>query len=160
MGLRVQRSSQAYAATDGAGTLLIGTDDTLDADDTPAQLIFHELCHWIVAGEDAVRLPDWGLDNTRPTVGIVAELTCLRLQAWLADRHGLRAFMRPTTPFRDYYDRLPVTLLGRSDGRQPHCVTAAGAQQQLSVVASRAAMRPWQPHLGATLNVTKLLLAR
>ena len=32
---------------------MIGTADTLDADDSLAQMIFHELCHSLVQGEDS-----------------------------------------------------------------------------------------------------------
>ncbi|MEP7112338.1 MAG: YkgJ family cysteine cluster protein, partial [Ilumatobacteraceae bacterium] len=46
-----------------AGTLLIGTDETLDADDSLAQMIFHEICHAIVAGPENFGSTDWGLDN-------------------------------------------------------------------------------------------------
>ncbi|NLY95693.1 MAG: YkgJ family cysteine cluster protein, partial [Myxococcales bacterium] len=44
-GLRVERSDEVYASTDGEGTLTLGTRETLDPDDCLAQMIFHELCH-------------------------------------------------------------------------------------------------------------------
>ena len=34
IGVRVVRTRDAYAATDGSGTLAIGGDDALDADDS------------------------------------------------------------------------------------------------------------------------------
>ena len=58
IGLRVVRTPDAYAATDGRGTLAIGTTDALDADDSLAQMIFHELCHSLVEGEESFSRPD------------------------------------------------------------------------------------------------------
>ncbi|HEV7554010.1 MAG TPA: hypothetical protein VGO00_01080, partial [Kofleriaceae bacterium] len=66
IGLRVERTADAYASTDGHGTLAIAIDAALDADDSLAQMIFHELCHSLVEGEEAFRAPDWGMDNTGP----------------------------------------------------------------------------------------------
>ncbi len=54
IGLRVVRSPDAYAAPDGAGSLAIGNAATLDADDSVAQMIFHELCHSLVEGEQVL----------------------------------------------------------------------------------------------------------
>ena len=45
LGMQVVRSHDAYASWDGRGTLTIGCDETLDENDTVAQLIFHEICH-------------------------------------------------------------------------------------------------------------------
>ena len=95
----VARTSDAYATSDGAGAIAIGADDTLDDDDAFAQLVFHELCHAITEGEAALRQPDWGLDNVPEHT--VREHACLRVQAYLAGRFGLRALMAPTTPYRD-----------------------------------------------------------
>ena len=64
IGLRVVRTPDAYAATDGRGTLAIGDDATLDADDSLAQMIFHELCHSLVEGEDVVRARPTGAWTT------------------------------------------------------------------------------------------------
>ena len=63
LGLRVGRSSDCYAATDGTGALALGSADTLDADDCLAQMVLHEICHWLVQGPGAIAEPDWGLDN-------------------------------------------------------------------------------------------------
>src|SRR5262245_59061558 len=63
LGLTVRRAPDAYASTDGRGELIIGDDASLDADDSLAQMIFHEICHWLVQGEDAYHQADWGLDN-------------------------------------------------------------------------------------------------
>src|SRR5712671_4201380 len=81
IGLRVDRTGDAYAASDGAGRLLIATDEHLDVDDAVAQLIFHELCHALCEGPERAALPDWGLDNTGTEPDHLArEHACLRLQ--------------------------------------------------------------------------------
>ncbi|MEM7436592.1 MAG: YkgJ family cysteine cluster protein, partial [Myxococcota bacterium] len=104
IGFRVERSSEAYASTDGQGVMVIGTPDTLDPDDCLAQMILHELCHSLVEGAASLALPDFGLDN-ETNQHDVREHACLRLQASLTAPHGLRAALAPTTDFRDYYDR-------------------------------------------------------
>ncbi len=110
VGLRVARSAAAYAATDGAGTLTIGNDDTLDADDSLAQMIFHELCHALVQGEASFAASDWGLDNVGDD-DVWREHATLRLQRVLAGRYGLEAFFAPTTDFRAFWDALPADPL-------------------------------------------------
>ncbi|HVZ20542.1 MAG TPA: hypothetical protein VG871_05745, partial [Vicinamibacterales bacterium] len=99
------RTREAYASSDGCGVIAIGVDDVLDPDDAVAQLIFHELCHAITEGDQALTLADWGLEN-RPD-HVVREHACLRFAADLAARFGLRAAMAPTTEYRAYYDALP-----------------------------------------------------
>lgn len=161
MKLHVERSAAAYAASDGHRRLLIGTDETLDADDSVAQLIFHEICHWIVQGEVAIELPDWGLDNTHSTAGIVPELVCLRLQAWLAGRYRLRALMRPTTPYAAYYDRLPVDLRGlKKEEARALCPTERQVQKRFWPATQRSAGPPWQPHLARALVATQRLAGK
>ncbi len=115
-GFRVQRSDAAYASTDGEGTILIGSPEALDDDDSLCQLVLHELCHALVQGEASWKQVDWGLCNTDDR-DEVAEAACNRLQAHVADRHGLRAPLCPTTPWQVYYRALP------GDPLQP---TAAG----------------------------------
>ena len=88
-GSQLARTGDAYATSDGRGGIAIGAADTLDDDDALAQLVFHELCHAITEGETALRKPDWGLDNVPEHA--VREHACLRVQARLADRFGLRA---------------------------------------------------------------------
>ncbi len=109
-GFRVERGEAAYATTDGKGTILVGTPETLDADDSLCQLVLHELCHALVQGEARWSQVDWGLDNTDDRDD-VAEAACLRLQAHLAARHGLREELCPTTPWQAYYRALPVEPL-------------------------------------------------
>jgi Putative zinc- or iron-chelating domain len=148
LGFRVVRTAEAYATSDGRGTIAIGVGEALDGDDAVAQLIFHELCHAITQGEGALRLPDWGLDNTGPR-DVLREHACLRLQAHLADVHGLRASMAPTTEYRAYHDALPERPL--ADGDDPAILVAREA-------AVRASGPPWRGPLGDALAATAAAL--
>jgi hypothetical protein len=150
IGLRVERTGDAYAATDGDRTLRLGVPAALDADDCLAQMIFHELCHWLVEGPDALRLPDWGLDNTSAR-DEAREHACLRVQAHLAGRHGLRGVLAPTTDYRAFYDRLPADPLG--PGRDEDVIAAR-------LAVRRADRTPWGPHLEAALAATAAVVAR
>lgn len=116
LNLNVQRSAEAYAAYDGKGNLTISVADEFDADDSLAQMIFHEICHWLVSGINARDLPDWGLSNTSNR-DLVYEYACHRLQAALSAPFGLRAFMAVTTSWRPYWDGLPENPL--EDGDDP-----------------------------------------
>src|SRR5204863_4592341 len=127
VGFQLTRTTAAYAASDGQGGIAIGETETLDGDDALAQLVFHELCHAITEGDASLRQPDWGLDNVPEHV--VREQACLRVQASLADRFGLRAEMAPTTPFRAYYQALPRDpLAGRAGDDAIGFATAACAR--------------------------------
>jgi Fe-S-cluster containining protein len=129
LDLRVERTLDAYACSDGAGRILIGRDELLDADDSVAQLIFHELCHALCEGPERSTLPDWGLDNSG--AGDVArEHACLRVQVQLASPHGLRALMAPTTEHRAYHDRLPVDPLRAAEVATAGVSDAAAADDQ------------------------------
>jgi hypothetical protein len=150
IGLTIERGDDVYAATDGRRTLRIGTAPTLDPDDSLAQMIFHELCHSLVEGPESFARPDWGLDNTGPR-DQAREHACLRLQAHLGDRYGLRRFLAPTTDYRAFWDRLPADPL--APRRDPEVAAAIlGAQ--------RAARPPWGPHLEAALAATAEVVAR
>lgn len=107
MGIEVERDNDVFASWDGCQTLRIGKADSLDADDSLAQMIFHEICHALVQGPENFNQPDWGLENDEPN-HIVREHACLRLQATLAQKYGLRNFLATTTDFRTYYDQLPT----------------------------------------------------
>ncbi|MDQ3333961.1 MAG: YkgJ family cysteine cluster protein [Myxococcota bacterium] len=149
IGLRVERTPDAYAATDGGGTLAIGNDKTLDADDSLAQMIFHELCHSLVEGEDSFRKPDWGMDNT----GLDhdwREHACLRTQWVLAGRHGLRGVFAPTTDFRAFWDALSGDVL--ADRTDPSVQSAIAAIR-------RAEHPPWAPHLNLALAASARIAA-
>lgn len=144
IGLRIERSDQVYASTDGRGTLRIGAAATLDPDDCLAQMIFHELCHALVQGRASFTEPDWGLDNTGSR-DVVREHACLRAQAALAGQHGLRRLLAPTTDFRCFYDELGPDPLAPPD--QPSVALARAA-------LARAGEPPWAPHLDAALRAT------
>ena len=60
LGLTVRRNAEIYSATDGRGLLEHGPQETLDPDDSLAQMIFHELCHWITNGVESFHERDWG----------------------------------------------------------------------------------------------------
>lgn len=147
IGWRIVRSPEAYASTDGRGTMVIGTGETLDADDCLAQMIFHELCHSLVMGHESFERPDWGLDNESAR-DLPREHACLRAQAVLADRHGLRELLAPTTDHRAFYDALgDDPLSDRSGGAEPSVVMAR-------LALSRASRDPWGPHLERALAAT------
>ena len=148
VGFRVVRSPDVYAATDGKGLLTIGTAETLDPDDCLAQMILHELCHSLVEGAQSLRVPDFGLDNETMR-DEVREHACLRLQAWLTGRYGLRRALAPTTDFRGYYDHLPRDPL--STGDDPAIdIARAGAR--------RSEEPPWAPHMHHGLDATARIL--
>ena len=114
LGISVVRSADAYASWDGKRTLTLASEAYLDPDDCLAQMIFHELCHLLVSGEDARSKVDWGLDNTSPK-DLVYEYATNRLQAALSQAYGLRNFMGVTTMWRPYYDSLPRDPLAIGD---------------------------------------------
>lgn len=150
IGLRVVRTPDAYAATDGAGALAIGDDTTLDADDSLGQMIFHELCHSLVEGEDSFARADWGMDNTGPDHDW-REHACLRVQWVLAGRHGLRAVFAPTTEFRaSFWDTLCGDVLADRTDRSVQAAIAG---------IRRAALPPWAPALGEALAASARIAA-
>jgi hypothetical protein len=152
LGLRVVRTGDAYATSDGRGTIAIGVGEALDVDDAVAQLVFHELCHAITQGEENLGKPDWGLENIHVgAADAVREHACLRLAAHLADPHGLRELLAPTTEYRAYHDALPNDPL--ADGDDPAIAIAREA-------AARAAAAPWAEPLGAALAATANAVAR
>jgi hypothetical protein len=105
LGLVIGRDPAIFSQTHGDGILWLGPREDLDPDDTLAQMLFHELCHWFTNGIETFHVPDWGFelgDDDDPR-----EFACLRLQAWLADRYDLRAMFSPTGKFRAYFDTIP-----------------------------------------------------
>lgn len=156
LGFRIARSETVYASSDGRGTLWIGVDALLDADDQLAQMILHELCHALIEGEEGERLPDWGLDNTsgRHTW---REHACLRLQAVLTAPWGLRDFFAPTTDFR-------VTFWQQLGDDPLHAPSASGGFREPSCVAARiglwrASMPRWHLPLQQALRATAAIAA-
>ena len=119
LGLTIHRSADAFAAYDGKGTLTIADASHFDADDCLAQMIFHEICHWLVAGKRGDSLDDWGLSNVDDR-DLVYEYAAHRVQAALAHPFGLRDFMAVTTDWRPYWDALPDNpLLDDGDPATP-----------------------------------------
>ncbi|HET9954524.1 MAG TPA: YkgJ family cysteine cluster protein [Polyangiaceae bacterium] len=114
LGMHVERSSEVYASWDGVRKLQLAESADFDADDSLAQLIFHEICHALVAGPSGRRQPDWGLDNFSDR-DLVLEHACHRVQASLAASYGLREFFAVTTQWRGYWDALPQDPLEPSD---------------------------------------------
>lgn len=143
VGFRVERSGEVYASTDGRGVMSIGDAGTLDPDDCLAQMILHELCHSLIEGPQSLSVPDFGLDNEGER-DVVREHACLRLQAWLTERHGLRQVLAPTTDFRTYYDDLPSDPFSGEDAAI--ALARAGA--------ARSEEAPWAPHLTEGLRAT------
>jgi hypothetical protein len=132
IGFEIVRTAEAYASYDGKGRILIATPDQFDPDDNLGQMIFHELCHALVQGDQGEKQVDWGLDNTR--IGNPwREHACLRVQAWLADQYGLRGFLAPTTDYRVSF----WNALGDDPMDAPE---QAGGFRERSVVAARIAL--------------------
>jgi hypothetical protein len=147
LGISVVRSADAYASWDGQGTLTLASTQYLDPDDCLAQMIFHELCHLLVSGEQARVKVDWGLDNTSAK-DLVYEYATNRLQAALSQAYGLRTFMAVTTVWRAYYDALP---------RDP---LAAGEDAAIALARAglqRAGLAPYREVLHAALSATATL---
>ena len=148
LGLHVRRNPRIYSATDGTGLLELGPLDTLDPDDTTAQMIFHELCHWITNGLDTFHERDWGfpLDiDLDPR-----ELACIRLQAHLTEQHGLRDMLGPTSDFRAYWDALPADPLAPLDASAREAEVVTIAREAIA----RAATEPWRAPVGDALAAT------
>lgn len=137
LGIHVRRNPAIFSATDGTGLLELGPFDTLDEDDTTAQMILHELCHWITNGLETFHERDWGfaLDSELDW----REHACLRLQAAVTGAYGLRDLLAPTSGFRAYYDAIPTDVLEPLPG-WPHEeeVVALAA-----VAIERAKEEPW-----------------
>jgi hypothetical protein len=148
VGLRVERTADSYASTPGNGVLLLAERAHLDQDDCLAQMILHEICHWLVEGKDAASQRDWGLDN-ETSRDVPREHACLRLQASLAGAHGLRRVLAPTTDYRGFYDALPDDPF--SPRFDPTTVLAISGRR-------RAEQAPWAPHLTRALGATRAVL--
>ena len=160
LGLKVRRASLGYATTDGRGGLSIAPPAELDPDDCLAQIILHELCHALVQGEDSFGKPDWGLvndgDSARYQGDTVREQACLRVQAALLRRYGLRRLLGPTTDFRAFYDALPRDPLLASAPGEPELAIAL-ATQGLGRAARPPFLKPLHLALRATAEVHRAL---
>jgi hypothetical protein len=151
LGMNVERSPEVYAAWDGAGTLTLSTSDDFDPDDSLAQLIYHEICHSLVAGPRGRNLADWGLSNTDDS-DLVYEHACHRVQAALAAPHGLRAFFAVTTDWRPYWEALPQDPL--ADGDDPAILFAREAFRRAQLEPTRSAL---QAALEQTAQIARIV---
>ena len=153
LGLTLHRTSETYASTDGEFNLFIGTPETLDPDDSLAQLIFHELCHWIANGVDSVNEIDWGFG---PMVQIEpGELVALRLQAHLAGEWGLLKLLASTTDARTYWDEIcgaPLVPLDESDLER---TVTAEAIQAVALSQQPPFGEPLKAALSASAEIAK-----
>jgi hypothetical protein len=147
LGFTLTRSHEVYASFDGERTLTLSTREHFDADDSLGQLIFHELCHALVAGPRGVKRPDWGMENTDAR-DLLQEHACHRVQAALADRHGLRGLFAVTTEHRSYWDTLGVDPLGPGEDQAIPLAREA---------FERATRGPWATPLREALERTQAL---
>ncbi|MEZ4376559.1 MAG: YkgJ family cysteine cluster protein [Polyangiaceae bacterium] len=148
LGYRLERSAEVFAAFDGQGTLTLCHREHFDADDSLAQMIFHELCHALVAGQAGLSAKDWGMqhDDERD---LVLEHACHRLQATLAGEYGLRDFFAVTTDHRPYWDALGNDpLRSRHPDEEPSVEKARLGYQ-------RATQGPWSDPLRRALSATQ-----
>ncbi len=146
-GLSVCRSPEVFAWWNGEGMLALSTQPDMDPDDNVGQMIFHEICHALVAGPDKWTTEDWGLPLMEAG-DYVEEHAAIRLQVALATPHGLRGFFGATTVFRLYYDALPEDAMqGPDDG----CLELAHDALQ------RATEGPWAAHIQDGLRRTAAL---
>lgn len=147
IGFEILRSPDVYAHYDGRGHIIVGTRETLDPDDCVAQMVFHELCHYLVQGPEHAQSPDWGLDNTSER-DYFRERATLRVQRALAARFDLLGFLAPTTDFRAFYAALGDAPL---DGPEDEVTPAQMALE-------RARSQPFDPHLHEALGATRAIL--
>lgn len=150
LGLRVVRRDDVYASYDGGGTLALGARCTLDPDDTIAQMVLHEVCHWIVNGHGARERIDWGFAPTERLDW--REYPTLRLQLALVEPFGLRDLLAPTTAARAYWDRLvhPLESLSSPIANIDEARVIERAQE--AIARSRGA--PWAFPLTRALRAT------
>lgn len=149
----IRRNPAVFSMTDGTGLLELAPKDDLDPDDNAGQQIFHELCHWVVNGAETFTERDWGFPLTDEYDW--RELACLRLQAGLAERYGLRDMFGPTGIFREYYDNLPADVLQPLDNSEREALACARARQAL-IDAERP---PWNRAITDALAATAQLRA-
>lgn len=152
LGLRIVRRPDVYASSDGAGTIALGDAPSLDPDDTLAQMILHEICHWIVAGPVAIHEIDWGFPPTEELHWL--EWPTLRLQRALVAPHGLERLLAPTTAGRAYWNRLADPLEPLDDSPQE-----ARIVDETVRALTRAAGAPWGGPLTAALRATAAIRA-
>ena len=147
--LYIRRDPDIFSMTDGRGLLALGPRSDLDPDDSLCQMVFHEICHWITNGIETYHQRDWGFE-------VGAELdhrehACQRLQAALADPHGLRDLMAPTGIFRQYYDQIPADPFQKIPGDDEWEDTVVGMAKD---AFERAQKDPFAEALQRSLQAT------
>ncbi len=156
LGLHIRRDPDIFSMTDGTGLLALGPRSDLDPDDTVCQMVFHELCHWITNGTDTFFERDWGFE-----VGADLdhrEHACQRLQAALADPHGLRDVMAPTGLFRQYYDQIPANPFAPIEGDEAWETEVIRIAEEAYERANQAPFAdPIQQALRATASLRELI---
>lgn len=151
LGLTIRRDPNVFSMTDGEGMLWFSTREHLDEDDNLAQMLFHELVHWITNGTETFHQRDWGFplyDGLDPR-----EHAALRLQAWWSGRHGLREWMGPTGGYRQYYAQIPDDPLHAIDDSRWEAAVVALAKDAVS----RAQGAPFWAPIEAALTATAQL---
>lgn len=103
--LVVTRTKESFVSYDGAGVLNVSPPSELDADDSLAQIVLHELAHYWVEGVDSYGFRDWGLSNL-DTGHLDREYAALRLQLEILAPHNLQRLLHPTTVHRWFYRAL------------------------------------------------------
>lgn len=151
LDLIIRRDPAIFAMTDGTGLLALSTRDELDDDDNLAQMLLHEICHWITNGAASYELRDWGFPLWDEID--VREYACVRLQCWLAGRYGMREMFGPTSGFRLYYDQLPDDPLEPCDDSEWEAVAVRIARQAVQ----RAQGEPWWGPLTDALSRTRAM---
>lgn len=151
LALHVRRDPAIFSMTDGTGLLALSTRPDLDADDCLAQMVLHELCHWVANGVDSYHQRDWGFALWDQID--VREHACLRLQCWLASQWGLREMFGPTGGFRQYYDRLPADPLAPIDDSEWEAVCVRMAKASVA----RIQAEPWWGPVSAAMAATRQL---
>lgn len=148
IGFSIKRSDDAFATYDGEDTLYLATSKELDQDDSLAQMILHEICHSLIEGATSFRMRDWGLEN-ESYENAEREHACLRLQAFLLGRHGLRQVFAPTTDHRSFYDALEENPLENINDKSVR-LAKLGVQSSTKT--------PWNPHLDLALKTTETMI--
>ena len=151
LGLVVRRHPDVFAMTEGDGILHLGPRNSLDPDDSVLQMVFHEICHWITNGLETAGQRDWGfrLDGDLDP----REHACQRLQATLAQRHGLRDMLGATGDFRQYWDRLGEDTLAPLDDSPWEAEVLRHAQKAIARADSEPFAEPLRQALEATARI-------
>lgn len=151
LGFKLERSHEVFAAFDGQHTLTLCAAEHFDADDSLAQMVLHELCHALVAGDAGRNRPDWGLENATQR-DLIQEHACHRLQAQLSGEYGLRDFFAVTTDHRSYWDSLGLDVLADTPNSAPD-----PSIERARLAYHRACNGPWAEPLRRALQATQAL---